>query len=178
MSDLSAAIPTHANSEGVARGRIGSTYGPYSSSQAHLLNNSNMSINSYSPSLRSPSLCGSDAGFADYMDAGDRGSVIATKEESQLEWDFNDDKDDALHAPDPKGSDKGTWRLWTLRGWANAAALFFIVAALLGVFAVWPLASFYIRAAKKESGWGLGGINGTGQGQSGFLLYGKHTDLL
>lgn len=100
------------------------------------------------------------------MDAGDRGSVIGTKEEAHLEWDFGDDKDDALHAPDPKGAEHGSWRLWTMRGWANAAALLLIVAALLGVFAIYPLVSFYVRAAKKESGWGLGGINGTGQGQS------------
>jgi len=156
FSDSSSFIPH--SPVGVSGGRVGTNYGPYSHSSAQLLNSSSQSVNSFSPSLASPSLH-SDAGFDEYLDANEH--FPSSKEE--LEWDFSGDKDDYIHDPAVKDPKQSFWQLWTLRGWLNATALLLIVLALIGIFAAYPLTSFFLRASKKSAGWGLGGVNGTGQ---------------
>lgn len=70
--------------------------------------------------------------------------------------------DDYLHTPDRKG---GTdHNIFTLRGLANLGCLFVLATTLIGLFAGYPLISYFLT--KKMStlgGYNLGGINSTGQ---------------
>jgi len=84
-------------------------------------------------------------------------------------WDNGkDDMDDALHTPDPKGvSDTYHWDPFSLRGWINALAIFILLAALVTLFAGWPIIVFYKNKfasnGANTAGFNLGGINATGQ---------------
>ena len=55
----------------------------------------------------------------------------------------------------------------SLRGWANGLVLLYLVLALIGIFALYPIVSWYYNdgSAKgaQTSGYNLGGVNATGQ---------------
>lgn len=84
-------------------------------------------------------------------------------------WDNGkDDMDDALHTPDPKGvTDSYHFDPFSLRGWINALAIFVLLAALVVLFAGWPIIVFYrdkfASNGSNTAGFNLGGINATGQ---------------
>ena len=80
-----------------------------------------------------------------------------------------DDPDDPLHsftAADRK--DLSTpFDIASLRGWANGITLVILLGAIIGIFALYPLISFYSTdgssSGKNTSGYNLGGVNATGQ---------------
>lgn len=81
-------------------------------------------------------------------------------------WDTKDpDLDDALHNPDPVRDallDR-SFTIFSARGWANASALFILVAGLLTLFAGYPVINWVRTHRPKIEGFNLGGINATGQ---------------
>lgn len=85
-----------------------------------------------------------------------------------LLWDNQQSEmDDAMHMPDPKGAKEGSynWDPFSIRGWLNALVLFVLLAALIVLFAGWPII-IEVRDRNKDKTLGafnLGGINGTGQ---------------
>lgn len=83
----------------------------------------------------------------------------------QYLWDKDPDIDDALHNPDPVKDaklDRG-FVLFSARGWMNAGALVILVAGLLLLFAGYPIITYFRQQAEAARGFGLGGINSTGQ---------------
>ena len=84
-----------------------------------------------------------------------------------LLWDNKDDMDDALHTPDPKGMERNDFDLFSVRGWVNGVTVFGLIAALLTLFAGYPIISYYTGAFRSNGastpGYNLGGINSTGQ---------------
>ena len=81
-----------------------------------------------------------------------------------------DDLDDQLHTLTPyeKAHNLSTpFSITSARGWANVLALLSLVLALVGIFAVYPILSFYLSNGNSfganTSGYNLGGINATGQ---------------
>ncbi|KAI5478650.1 glycoside hydrolase family 16 protein [Pseudohyphozyma bogoriensis] len=91
-------------------------------------------------------------------------------DESLLWDDGNKEMDDYLHNPDP-AVDKLLDRQWawnSLRGWVDGGFFLIIIAAVVGVFAGWPIYRFGVaggfpNGVNKNLGWGAGGINSTGQ---------------
>ncbi|KAI9631792.1 beta-glucan synthesis-associated [Dioszegia hungarica] len=74
--------------------------------------------------------------------------------------------DDDLHNPDPKRGSKhdrlGT--IFTSRGVINIGCLVIVLCLLLGLFAAYPIASYYTSNSLGTNGaYNLGGINSTGQ---------------
>lgn len=60
---------------------------------------------------------------------------------------------------------KTPFRVDSIRGYANVVALLALLAALLGIFLAWPVASA-VRSQSigaNTAGYNLGGVNGTGQ---------------
>jgi len=74
--------------------------------------------------------------------------------------------DDYLHNPDPKRdrkNDKGGTFL-TTRGFANLGCLFLLLIILVGLFAGFPIVSFFLKHTMSTSGgFNLGMTNATGQ---------------
>jgi hypothetical protein len=82
-------------------------------------------------------------------------------------WDTKDpDLDDPLHNPDPirDAALDHAWTIWSSRGWANAIMLVIICVALIFLFVGFPIIHFVQQKSQKsQSGFGIGGINATGQ---------------
>jgi beta-glucan synthesis-associated protein KRE6 len=82
-------------------------------------------------------------------------------------WDTKDpDLDDPLHNPDPirDAALDHAWTIWSSRGWANAIMLVLIMFGLLVLFAGYPVIHFVQQAGQKKlGGFGIGGVNATGQ---------------
>ncbi|KAL1745400.1 beta-glucan synthesis-associated [Schizophyllum fasciatum] len=74
--------------------------------------------------------------------------------------------DDGIHNPDPrrdKAIDRGS-TIFTGRGCMNLGFLFLLLLGMFGLFAGYPIASYFTKQAiSKNGGFNLGGINGTGQ---------------
>ncbi|EIW78258.1 glycoside hydrolase family 16 protein [Coniophora puteana RWD-64-598 SS2] len=77
-----------------------------------------------------------------------------------------EEPDDYLHEPDPKRdrkADRGG-SIFTFRGLTNLGFLLVLVACLLGLFAGYPLAHYFIsKDLSNNGGFNLGGINASGQ---------------
>ncbi|CAD7059734.1 unnamed protein product, partial [Tilletia caries] len=83
-----------------------------------------------------------------------------------LLWDEKDkDADDYLHIPDPeRDRDEKGCAPMNPRGMFNIAALAFVIAGILALFAGYPLIAHFQREAYQTAGASnLGGTNGTGQ---------------
>ncbi|EIM86744.1 glycoside hydrolase family 16 protein [Stereum hirsutum FP-91666 SS1] len=82
-------------------------------------------------------------------------------------WDNADpDLDDALHNPDPirDAALDRSFDVFSGRGWANASALFILIAGLITLFAGYPIIAFYGKAPQSDLGASnIGGTNSTGQ---------------
>lgn len=84
--------------------------------------------------------------------------------------DFVDDEEpDRLHDMHAKDEDS-MWdcTLLSLRGWLNVLGMLLIAAALIALFAGYPIASYFSElaakdAAKSQYGWNVGGTNSSGQ---------------
>ncbi|KAK7462915.1 hypothetical protein VKT23_007495 [Stygiomarasmius scandens] len=76
------------------------------------------------------------------------------------------DDDDWLHNPDPKrdkANDFGS-SLFTVRGCTNIGCLLVLGIALLGLFAGYPVATYFTRSLMSTNGgFNLGGTNASGQ---------------
>ncbi|KAI0305008.1 beta-glucan synthesis-associated [Russula brevipes] len=74
--------------------------------------------------------------------------------------------DDYLHNPDPKRdrkSDQGG-SIFTCRGLMNLGCLALLIVLLLGLFAGYPIVTFFTRTIPSgRGGFGFGGINSSGQ---------------
>lgn len=85
--------------------------------------------------------------------------------------DDDDDMDDHIHnfsAADKRNPNAMTpFDITSARGWANALTLVFLMLALVGIFALYPILSFYTNdrnsVGANASGFNLGGVNSTGQ---------------
>lgn len=75
-------------------------------------------------------------------------------------WDTDNDLDDALHNPNRPDV---SWTPFSLRGWANATALFVICGGLIALFAGYPIIASFGLASSTLGAFNLGGINSTGQ---------------
>lgn len=77
--------------------------------------------------------------------------------------------DDDLHTFTEKDTHdlSSPFDITSWRGWANALTLGVLLSAIIGIFALYPIISFYYKggssSGRNTSGYGLGGINGTGQ---------------
>jgi hypothetical protein len=73
--------------------------------------------------------------------------------------------DDNLHMAGGKADDH--WDPFSLRGWLNAVTIFVLLAALIVLFAGWPIIVAFQNHANTNGGntpgFNLGGINGSGQ---------------
>jgi hypothetical protein len=83
--------------------------------------------------------------------------------------DDDEDMDDQLHtftAAERKDL-SSPFDITSWRGWANAITLLILLGAVIGIFALYPLISFYYTdgsaSGKNTSGYNLGGVNATGQ---------------
>jgi hypothetical protein len=83
--------------------------------------------------------------------------------------DDDEDMDDHLHtftAAERKDL-SSPFDITSWRGWANAITLLVLLGAVIGIFALYPLISFYVTdgsaSGKNTSGYNLGGVNATGQ---------------
>ena len=83
--------------------------------------------------------------------------------------DDDDDLDDHLHTftAAEKKDLSSPFVITSWRGWANALTLAFLACAVVGLFAVYPIATYYVElnasSGSLRSGYNLGGINATGQ---------------
>jgi hypothetical protein len=81
----------------------------------------------------------------------------------------DDDIDDALHTFSAKEKQDLTapFDIASWRGWANGLTLLVLLAAIIVLFAGYPIINFYYGNSKSSgantSGYNLGGINATGQ---------------
>ncbi|QRV77885.1 glycoside hydrolase family 16 protein [Ceratobasidium sp. AG-Ba] len=73
--------------------------------------------------------------------------------------------DDDLHNPDPKRDLKNDRHVaFSWRGFVNVGSLALLLLALLGLFAVYPMLSYFLRTPSSTlGGYNLGGINASGQ---------------
>lgn len=81
-------------------------------------------------------------------------------------WDTKDPElDDALHNPDPvrDAALERTCNPFSSRGWINMSALIILFAALLMLFAGYPIIHYFTTTKPTKIGYNLGGINGSGQ---------------
>jgi hypothetical protein len=83
--------------------------------------------------------------------------------------DDDDDMDDHLHTftAAEKKDLSSPFDITSFRGWANAITLLVLLGAVIGIFALYPLISFYYTdgsaSGRNTPGYNLGGVNGTGQ---------------
>ncbi|KAL1680245.1 glycoside hydrolase family 16 protein [Schizophyllum commune] len=74
--------------------------------------------------------------------------------------------DDSIHNPDPRRDkviDRGS-SIFTGRGFMNLGFLVLLLLGMFALFAGYPVASYFTKKAlNSNGGFGLGGINGTGQ---------------
>lgn len=81
----------------------------------------------------------------------------------------DDDLDDHLHTftAAEKKDLSSPFDITSWRGWANALTLLVLLMAVLGLFALYPIISFYTNdgsaSGRNTPGYNLGGINSTGQ---------------
>jgi len=80
-------------------------------------------------------------------------------------WDTKDpDLDDALHNPDPRvdAAQDNSFALFSARGWANVSALVLLMAALVTLFAGYPIISYYNskQLASAGSNWAYSNASG------------------
>lgn len=93
--------------------------------------------------------------------------------EASLLWTKdNVESDDYLHNVGDPAFEKMLDKQWSgisPRGWMNVGALAIILIVIVGLFAGWPIYNYAIAggfesaATSSDSGWGLGGVNATGQ---------------
>lgn len=89
-----------------------------------------------------------------------------------IQGDDEDDLDDHLHTftaaekRDPDGLN-APFDITSFRGWANALTLVVLAMSLVGIFALYPILSWYYNdgsaSGRNTAGYNLGGINATGQ---------------
>ncbi len=97
-----------------------------------------------------------------------RGSAVFAQPLSNG-MEVDDDLDDHLHTftMAEKKDLTPPFDITSWRGWANAITLAFLLFALVGLFALYPIVSFYYgsnaSSGSKTSGYNLGGINASGQ---------------
>jgi hypothetical protein len=83
--------------------------------------------------------------------------------------DDDDDMDDHLHTftAAEKKDLSSPFDITSWRGWANAITLLVLLGAVIGIFGLYPLISFYYKdgseSGRNTPGYNLGGVNGTGQ---------------
>lgn len=83
-------------------------------------------------------------------------------------WD-DDDMDDHIHTFTSKERENlnNTFDILSWRGWANAGMLAVLLGAIVGVFAIYPIVSFYNNNRNSlgvnTAGYNLGGVNASGQ---------------
>ncbi|KAF7308497.1 Beta-glucan synthesis-associated [Mycena chlorophos] len=130
----------------VASNQVGSGYGPYSYPQRDsIISNPNSRFSATQSSFGPLN--------------GMRRANTATINPQLLSADA--DLEDALH--DPNRSDKSSWTLFSLRGWANASMLFILVCGLIGLFLGYPIATAFGLDHSTFGAFNIGGINSTGQ---------------
>lgn len=83
--------------------------------------------------------------------------------------DDDDDMDDHLHTftAAEKKDLTSPFDIMSWRGWANAITLLTLLAAIVGIFALYPIISFYADngagSGRNTPGYNLGGVNASGQ---------------
>ncbi|KZT64609.1 glycoside hydrolase family 16 protein [Daedalea quercina L-15889] len=146
---------------GVATGAIGGGYGPYSYNPNVAANGRYTSSRfSAAPSEVSIGTTGEKTSSATPMVG------TATVQQYPYLWDTKDPElDDALHNPDPvrDAALERTCNPFSSRGWINISALIILVAALLTLFAGYPIIHYFTTEKPQKIGYNLGGINGSGQ---------------
>ncbi|KAI0081594.1 glycoside hydrolase family 16 protein [Panus rudis PR-1116 ss-1] len=147
---------------GVATGAIGGGYGPYS------YNANAAQTATYSSSRFSAAPSEVSIGTTAEKTQASSGAPLTstTNGVPPFMWDTKDpDLDDPLHNPDPvrDAALDRSFTLFSARGWANASALFILVAGLLVLFAGYPIIIWARDRDPKITGFNLGGINGSGQ---------------
>ncbi|KAJ7645569.1 glycoside hydrolase family 16 protein [Mycena polygramma] len=143
-SNTSSSHHNHALTNGVATGEIGAGYGPYSYPQPN-----RDSVFSNSRFSNAASMVPNE--------------VLTRSNTSSLTpqvWDTDPEHDDAQYNPDRSDN---SWTLFSLRGWANASALFILCGGLIVLFAGYPVISSFHLAKSTLGAFNLGGINSTGQ---------------
>lgn len=98
-----------------------------------------------------------------------RGAITASNGEDFVQFAHDDDDmDDHLHTftAAERIDISSPFDITSWRGWGNAITLIVLMGAIIGIFALYPIISFYAdesASGRKTSGYNLGGINGTGQ---------------
>ncbi|KAF8215119.1 glycoside hydrolase family 16 protein [Mycena galopus ATCC 62051] len=131
----------------VARHSIGSGYGPYA----------------YDPSLNRGNRGSGAPKSVQNADNSNPRPRMPRTQTVNTEWGAkNLELDDALHNPDPVRDAllDNSFDIFSMRGWANATALFFLLGGLVALFAGYPLIWHFTHPIK---GFNLGGINASGQ---------------
>jgi beta-glucanase (GH16 family) len=145
--------------QGVASGAIGGGYGPYSYNPSSARENPFQTPSRFSAA---PSEVSSLAG-------GETMPSAITANSSSIPpyiLDTTDpDLDDPLHNPDPlqDAALDNSFTLFSVRGWANASALFILMVGLLMLFAGYPIIHYYTSPDTTTPGFNLGGVNASGQ---------------
>ncbi|KAJ3512173.1 hypothetical protein NLJ89_g3680 [Agrocybe chaxingu] len=139
---------------GVATGDIGAGYGPYSyhPEEAHRSGVYNGSRFRANPSVTDPPT----------REKAPTPAPPTTTTVPQYMWDKDQDLDDALHNPDPRG-EYYSFSLISARGWINVGAVLVLITGLLALFLGYPLLWHYTHLPSPIVGFNAGGINGTGQ---------------
>lgn len=143
---------------------------PYGSSESPHMSTVSFDVLPSTPTLSANLLLGSSAGHSSSDHSFE-------PEASGSKWNLLDqhvfydieDEPDALHDPNAK-DEAGIWNcsLLSLRGWLNVIGMLLIVAALVGLFAGYPLFSYFAELARanqarSQYGWNVGGTNSSGQ---------------
>ncbi|KAK7022190.1 glycoside hydrolase family 16 protein [Favolaschia claudopus] len=132
----------------MARGSIGSGYGPY----AH-----DPSVERVKPSR------GTTQPIPPNMPPPPRPNLART-ETVNTQWDKDLQLDDALHDPNSRTTDNISHKFFfSARGWINATALILILGGLVALFAAYPVIVHLTHPDPKIIGFNLGGINASGQ---------------
>ncbi|KAM0746475.1 beta-glucan synthesis-associated [Meredithblackwellia eburnea MCA 4105] len=172
-SDRSASSIDHRGTLAVMTGQVGGGYGPYSYEPNGQGRYSPRSSSQPSPFATRPSPSSSSSGHGSSSHNSQQhqqrrtGGKTGAGITAGPTWTARDaEMDDKLHNPSPhdKMGDRTQCTPWSIRGWLNMTALFVMVAALVTLFAGYPIIQFYQRGTAKTYGaYNVGGINSTGQ---------------
>ncbi|KAH8107387.1 glycoside hydrolase family 16 protein [Phellopilus nigrolimitatus] len=152
----------------VARGAIGTGYGPYTYERGSFLSDSAASASSRS-SPHPPPINEKLSHSSPLTPASRRAALTDTTANAGMPiymWHTTEpEEDDALHAPEMRRGDRNAqpFVLCSARGWLNAGALGLLLAAVLMLFLGYPVLLHVRDKPFRGPGFNLGGINGSGQ---------------
>lgn len=154
--------------QGVVTGQIGSGYGPYSYQPVPPESSGGQRYQSHGGYSSARHSTYSDSNTVPTNTVSDKYNIGNAPATATLLWDQKADPeaDDHLHNPSAHDRliDGRSCTVFTSRGWLNLGVLVILTGGLVGLFAGYPIVSYFATHSSNTLGaWNLGGINSTGQ---------------